>query len=127
MMKRLPKGFTLIEVMVAVGIFAIAGAAVMKATFEHLRSISTLEEITFATWVANNQLTDTTLRAQIQWPPKNNAKGEASLAGRKWYWQQTFAKTQDDNLFQITIVVASDENMNNEITGVTTFISKGAE
>lgn len=124
MRKALSRGFTLIEVMVAVGIFALAGAAVMKATYEHLRAVSSLEQLTFATWVANNQMTESTLRAKIQWPLKNNDKGEVELAGQLWYWKQEIKKTQDDSLFQITIIVSEDAEGKNEITGVTSFIAK---
>lgn len=119
------KGFTLIEVMVAVGIFAVAGAAVMKATYEHLRSVSSLEQLTFATWVANNQLTESTLRAKIKWPLKNNDTGEVELAGQRWFWKQEIKKTADASLFQITIIVSQDPEIKNEITGITSFIAKG--
>lgn len=118
------KGFTLIEVMVALAIFAIAGGAVLKATFEHLRSLSSLEELTFATWVANNQMTEATLRSQIQWPLKNNQKGKVELAGKQWFWKQEIKKTQDASLHQVTIIVALDDEMVNEVTGVTSFLSK---
>ncbi|MFW8591160.1 type II secretion system minor pseudopilin GspI [Glaciecola sp. 2405UD65-10] len=124
MNKAQSRGFTLIEVMVAVGIFAVAGAAVMKATYEHLRAVSSLEQLTFATWVANNQMTESTLRAKIQWPLKNNDKGEVELAGQRWYWKQEVKKTQDESLFQITIIVSDDVDGKNELTGVTSFIAK---
>lgn len=112
--------------MVAVGIFAVAGAAVMKATYEHLRSVSSLEQLTFATWVANNQMTESTLRAQIQWPLKNNEKGEVEMAGQRWFWKQEVKKTQDASLFQVTIIVSQDPELKNEVTGVTSFIAKAS-
>jgi len=116
-------GFTLIEVMVAVGIFALAGGAIMKATYEHLRSISSLEELTIATWVANNRMTEALLEARLQ-EVKTTAKGKVEMAGKDWYWQQEIKKTQDPSLSQITIIIALDENMTNEVTAVTSFIAK---
>ncbi len=118
------RGFTLIEVMVAVAVFAVAGAAVMKATFENLRSVTSLEEITFATYVANNQLTQASLQARVKWPLQKTRAGETSMAGRQWYWQRRVNKTADDGLFEVIVIVASDEQLNNEVTRVTTFMTK---
>jgi general secretion pathway protein I len=111
--------------MVAVSIFAIAGAAILKSTTEHIRSINTLEDITIATWVANNQLTLTLIEQQIKEPQKQ-AKGDVEMANKTWYWQQEITKTQDPSLLQITIIVGKDENLNEEITAVTSYISKEA-
>jgi general secretion pathway protein I len=117
------KGFTLIEVMVAVSIFAIAGAAILRATTEHIRSISALEDITLATWVANNRMTEVLIEARIK-TPKTEAQGNVEMAGKRWFWKQEITKTQDPSLLQITIIIALDENMANEITGITSFLAK---
>jgi general secretion pathway protein I len=116
-------GFTLIEVMVAVAIFAIAGAAILKATTEHIRSLSTLEQITMATWVANNRMTMTLIEARLS-APKKESKGEMEMAGRTWYWKQELTDTQDPSLNQVTIVIALDQDMNNEVAAVTSFLAK---
>jgi general secretion pathway protein I len=79
-------GMTLLEVLVALFIFALTGTAIMKAASDHLTGVGQIEEITFATWVANNRLTQ--LHIDNTWPIKNNQKGEQEMAGRKWYWQQ---------------------------------------
>lgn len=117
------KGFTLIEVMVAVSIFAIAGAAVLKATTEHIRSIYTLEDLTIATWVANNRMTEALIEARLK-TPKSDFKGEVEMAGKQWYWRQEIKKTQDPSLSQITIIIALDENMTNEVTTISSFLAK---
>ena len=53
-MYRRSKGFTLLEVMVALSICAMAGIAAMQATAEHINHLSSLEEQTYASWVAEN-------------------------------------------------------------------------
>lgn len=119
-MRRLA-GMTLIEVMVALAIFAITGAAILKATGDHIGSVGQIEEITLATWVANNQLT----RAHLdnQWPPKNNQRGNQEMAGRTWFWQQTVTQTNDQDLRAIEVKVGLDSSYESNITAVVSFVA----
>lgn len=116
------RGMTLLEVMVALVIFALTSTAVMKAASDHLSAIGTIEEITFATWVANNRLSQ--LSMENQWPPKNNLKGSQDMSERTWYWQQTVVKTNDEGLRSVEVTVGLDENYENSITSVTSFFAK---
>ncbi len=121
---RQQAGFTLLEVMVAMFIFAVAGAAIIKTTSEHINSVGKLEEITFATWVANNQLTRASLLSEKTWPPKNKERGSVEMLGRTWYWQQQVQETADADLKAIIITVGSDPEYVGSITSVTTYVAK---
>ena len=70
-------GMTLLEVLIALFIFALTGTAIMKAASDHLTGVGQIEDITFATWVANNRLTQ--LHINKTWPLKNNQKLVMSL------------------------------------------------
>jgi general secretion pathway protein I len=115
-------GMTLLEVMVALFIFAITGTAIMKAASDHLRGVGQIEDITFATWVANNRLTH--LHIDDTWPIKKNTKGEQEMAGRTWYWQQRVTKTNDSDMVQVEVSVGLDEQYEGTVTSVSTFIAK---
>lgn len=117
-------GFTLLEVMVAMFIFAVSGAAIIKTTTEHINSVGKLEEMTFATWVANNQLTRATLKSEKTWPPKNNERGSVDMLDRTWYWQQEVQSTTDDDLKAIIITVGNDPEYLGSIISVTTYVAK---
>jgi general secretion pathway protein I len=117
-------GFTLLEVMVAMFIFAVAGAAIIKTTTEHISSVGKLEEMTFATWVANNQLTRASLKSSKTWPPKNNERGSVDMLDRTWYWQQEVQSTSDDDLKAIIITVGNDPEYKGSIISVTTYVAK---
>lgn len=115
-------GMTLLEVMVALLIFALTATAIMKAASEHLTGVGQIEEITFATWVVNNRLTQ--LHIDPTWPVKNNLKGKQEMAGRVWYWQQKVNKTSDNEMVQVEVSVGLDEQYQDTVTSASTFIAK---
>ena len=115
-------GMTLLEVMVALVIFAMTGTAVMKAASDHLNGVGQIEQITFATWVANNRLSQLTI--DTTWPPKDNEKGSEEMADRTWYWQQKVLKTNDKDMFSIEVSVSLNEQHTDSITTVTGFVAK---
>lgn len=120
-------GFTLLEVLVAMAIFAIAGGAILKAASEHIHSVSLLKNMTTATWVANNQLTQALIENKRRWPARNNLTGETEMTNRTFYWRQTVTKTQDDDLNQVLVQVYLDEERAQPVTSVTTFIAREVE
>lgn len=115
-------GFTLIEVMLAMAVFSIAGIALLSAANNNARNVGYLESKMFANWVASNQLVLTTL--DETWPPKNNAKGEVELAGRSWFWQQKVIKTTDKDMRAIVMEVRLNIDDELSISSLTTYVSK---
>lgn len=116
------QGFTLIEVLFALLIFAITGAALMRAAADHIQGVGLIEDVTFATWVANNQLTQ--IHLADQWPPANNVKGEMDMAGKTWFWQQKVTKTNDDSLRAVEVIVSETQDLSAPVTSVTTFVAQ---
>ena len=102
------QGFTLIEVMLAMAVFAIAGVALLGVADNNYRHISHIEEQMFANWVASNQLVEVSL--DKTWPPKNNRKGKVEMAGRTWYWQQKVIKTANKELRAVNMQVRLNED-----------------
>lgn len=116
------RGMTLLEVMVALLIFALTGTAIIKATTDHLNNVAQLEEITFATWVANNQLN--TLKLSDKWPPQKRQRGQEVMSDRQWFWQIDIAETNDSALRAATVSVGLDPRHENFVTSVTTFVAE---
>ncbi len=120
--KAKDNGFTLIEVMLAMAVFAVAGIALLSAASNNARNIGHLENKMFANWVASNQLVATSLTQA--WPPKNNLKGDVELAGKSWYWQQKVIKTTDKDMRAIVMEVRLNEDDELAISSLTTYVSK---
>jgi general secretion pathway protein I len=115
-------GFTLIEVMLAMAVFAVAGVALLGVADNNYRHISFLEEKMLADWVASNQLVELSLATT--WPPKNNRKGNVDMAGRTWYWQQKVIKTDNDLLRQVTMEVRVNEDDELVSASLATYLSQ---
>lgn len=115
-------GFTLIEVMLALGVFSIAGVALLSAASNNARNIGHLEDKMFANWVASNQLVAASL--ETTWPPKNNAIGEVEMAGRAWFWTQKVIKTTDNDMRAIVMEVRLRKDDELAVSSLTTYVSK---
>jgi len=120
--KRLSLGFTLIEVMLAMAIFSIAGIALLSAADNNIRNLSHLENKVLANWVASNQLIAVTL--DKTWPPKHNKKGKVEMAGQEWFWLQKVVKTENKNMRSVVIEIRNEEDQNLAVTSIVTFVSK---
>ncbi len=115
-------GFTLIEVMLAMAVFSIAGIALLSTATNNTQNIGYLEKKMFANWVAANQLVTTHLEGK--WPPKNNSKGKVELAGQAWFWQQKVLKTTEKNMRSIVMEVRLKEDDELAIGSISTYVSK---
>jgi general secretion pathway protein I len=101
------RGFTLLELLVAMAIFATAGMAIMQASSAHIRSLSQLDELTMAGYIANNQMQLALL--DTEWPGKEKSQGELEMANRSWVWQQQLITVPDADLRLVQIRVSLAE------------------
>jgi general secretion pathway protein I len=120
--RKLKKGFTLIEVMLAMAVFSIAGIAILGTADTNARNLGHLESKIIANWVASNQLVEMSLGNT--WPPKNNKKGKVELAGQEWFWQQKVLKTTDKNMRSVVMEVRLEEKEQSALTSLATYVAK---
>lgn len=106
-MNRQP-GFTLLEVLVALAVLAIAMGAVIGAATQSINTVGTLRDQTFASWVALNQVNAFLLDPE-PWPEDGSRQGNTELANRVWRWEARFAKTADPNLRRLELTVRASE------------------
>jgi general secretion pathway protein I len=99
------RGFTLIEVLVALVIVAFGMAAVLAALSSSADNIAALREKTLAQWVALNQVAD--VRLNLQPPQTGTTEGDVKNFGNgDWHWQQIVSSVQEiPGLLQITVKV----------------------
>jgi general secretion pathway protein I len=101
------RGFTLVEVLVALAIVAIGMAAVLGALTSSANTVSYLRDKTFAQWVALNQIA--TLRLSGQMTPTGNSDGDTDYAGHTWHWRQEVTATEVPGVVRIDVKVRPKE------------------
>ena len=103
-LRRTHRGFTLIEVMVALLIVSLGMLAAINAVSQTVSNASYLREKTLAHWVAINKLTEVRLNPVP--PLGGDTKGEIDMAGTTWQWRMTVNPTQVSTMQRIDIKVA---------------------
>jgi len=97
-------GFTLLEVLVALAVLAIAMGAIIKTATQSIVNTAHLRDQTLASWVALNKINELLLEPE-PWPEKGSLQGNTDLANRTWRWEARFAKTNDPDLRQLEVTV----------------------
>lgn len=121
-MRGAVRGFTLIEVLVALAIVAVGMAAVLGALSSSAGTVSYLRDKTFAQWFAMNRIA--TLRLSGQAPPTGKSDGDDDYAGRKWHWAQEVVTTEVPGVERIDVNVRpADSKPEKEDSGWFTTVS----
>lgn len=112
---KFSRGFTLLEVLVALAIFAMVAASVLTVTSRSLQTAARLEDKTLAMWIADNRLTELQL---AQSPVADGREqGELEFAGRRWQWQSEVEATSEPDMRRVTLWVAplTDERFGKDL------------
>ena len=103
MRRRLHRGFTLVEVLVALAVLAIALTAVLRTMGQAIDATATLREQSIALWVAQNRLAEHQMRRD--WPSPDTKDGDAEFGGVKWFWREQVTTTPEPRMRRIEITV----------------------
>lgn len=101
------RGFTLIEMLVALAVFSLAALALLRLEGATLSSAAVLRERLVGQIVARNvavqALTDPIA------PSFGEARGEELNAGRNWRWTRRTSRSPEPGLQRIDIAVVDEE------------------
>jgi len=104
-MKRRPSGngFTLVEILVALAVLAIALTAAAHALGSAADTTGELRLRMLARWVAEDRLAGLELRNE--WPALDTKEGDAEMGGRKFHWIQETGVTPVTKMRRVELSV----------------------
>ena len=116
------RGFTLVEVLVALMVVAIGLAALMVAVSGTARTSGYLRDKTLAQWIGLNRVAE--VRLNINKSGNSTDTAELDFAGRKWHYDTRYFDTSITSMKRIVVrVYAGDaKTKGNPLAETTSFI-----
>ena len=104
------RGFTLVEVMVALAIVALALPALLVALSRQVDATGYLRDKSLAQMVAANKLAELRILSRARESLlEGSDSGVSEMAGRDWYWWLESQPTEVPAFYRVEIDVALDE------------------
>lgn len=105
------RGFTLIEVLVALLVLALALLALTRTAATQVQNFGDLRERTLAGWLAEDVLAETRLASHF--PATGRSDGTRRFAGREWRWELEVQGTDVISIrrLDVRVFIASDRNV----------------
>jgi len=104
------KGFTLIEVLIALIIIAVALSAAIRATTASTYATMHLRNTMTAHWVGMNILSEVQTGMLLVSQENNIPPGKTEMLGKTWYWAvNTSASAEIPSIARITVTVSDDQ------------------
>jgi len=103
---RVPLGFTLVEVMVALAVVAVALPALLFSVHQQIDGTAYLREKSIAHIVAANKLTEIRLLSRATGRLlKGKDEGTTQMAGRQWDWQLNSTESELPQFYRLEVKI----------------------
>ncbi|MFT6029312.1 MAG: general secretion pathway protein I [Oleiphilaceae bacterium] len=119
------KGFTLLEVMVALVFFTLIGMVLQQVTASTVNQYLSVRHKMFSSWLAENKLTELQLSKSLA--PAKEYKEDVEFANEKWQIISKIKTTENPDINKIDVEIyhidASSNDKNKKLT-LTGFIGR---
>ncbi|HSG96513.1 MAG TPA: type II secretion system minor pseudopilin GspI [Woeseiaceae bacterium] len=102
------RGFTLIEVVVALAIVGFAMASVAGVMNRMISDAGALRDRTYASWIAQNKIAEIRLSGVM--PEVSTTSGELDYGNGRWFWRAVVAETTIENFRRVDVSVSYAES-----------------
>ena len=116
------KGFTLMEVLVALSVLAIALAAIIQSISTNTNHAGYLREKTMAHWVAMNKIAE--MQSLNEYPPTGNKRGTEEMAGHEWHWQTQVIDSGVENVRRVEVEVRRNKDDKGKLAFLIALVGK---
>lgn len=103
MIRGRQRGFTLLEIIVALTVLAITLGAIIKATGDYTANQAYLRDRTIANWVARNVLAE--FQVENAWLDVGERKGTTEMGRMEWDWVARISQTEEAELRRLDVEV----------------------
>ena len=114
------RGFTLVEVLVALAIVSIALMAALRAAGQGTSAAGELRLRLFASWVAENRLAEH--RARGDWLPLGIARGTQAQGGVELAWREEVIATPHPAFRRVDVFVSAPAEASRPLARLTGFV-----
>jgi general secretion pathway protein I len=115
-------GFTLLEMLVALTVLAIALLAALRASSAGVQNTVEIRNRLLASWVAQNRLAEHAARRD--WIPIGEMRGEESQGGVRFGWEEKIVGTPNFQFRRIEIRVFAEQDPQQALASLTGFMVK---
>jgi general secretion pathway protein I len=119
------RGFTLVEVLVALAILAVALAAGFRSVAQSADSATALKARTLALWVAQNRLAAAQLERPA--PAVGELTGTDAQAGAAFSWRETVSSTPNPAFRKVEISVADPSTPDYVLAHLVGYVGQSAQ
>jgi len=114
------RGFTLVEVLVAMTIIAVGVSALVASAGASAWRSDYMRDREFGRWIASNALIE--LQVLPAWPDVGTKNTEVEMGNTTWYLKTQTQAVADPDLRRLDIQVRRDRDADNYIYVVTGFV-----
>jgi general secretion pathway protein I len=117
---RSSRGFTLVEVLVALAIVSIALLAALRGAGQATNAVGELRLRLLAGWVAENRLAEH--RARGDWLPLGIDRGRQSQGGIEFAWREEVIATPNPAFRRVDVFVSAPVEESRALARLTGFV-----
>jgi len=113
------QGMTLIEVLVALVIIAVALSAAIRSVNSGVVNTDYLKQKSFAHWIAMNEVVE---QQEEELQGAKNEWTEVEMAGRNWHINTRVIATEDESILRVETRVYRERNESAALADVISFV-----
>lgn len=122
------RGFTLIEILIALAVFAIVSASLLTSASRSITATTRLRDKTVAEWIAVNEINRlrNNVRNDDSYPSAGRSQAEVRMADMDWLVETEVSDTDNRDVRRVTVDVARrvDRSEEQPVLSFTGFVGR---